>query len=194
MTVKQRLTAEQLWALPEVPGTRYELVAGALVEMPGAGGIHGLLVKVLLRLLDAFVLSRELGEVFADGVGYVIARDPDVVRIPDVSFIARARLPAGGVPEGFIPGAPDLAVEVVSPGDRAEEVHGKLREYLDAGARLVWVVWPRHRAVTVYTPDGRARELRAGEALDGGAVLPGFRAPVADLFATLPKDAGSTAP
>lgn len=183
MTVKQRLTAEQLWALPEVPGKRYELVEGELVEVPGAGGVHGLLVKVLLRLLDAFVLPRGLGEVFADGVGYVIARDPDVVRIPDVSFIAQARLPGGGVPEGFIPGAPDLAVEIVSPGDRAEEVYGKVREYLDAGARLVWVVWPRYRTVTAYTPDGQSRELREDDGLDGGAVLPGFRARVGDLFA-----------
>jgi Uma2 family endonuclease len=106
-----------------------------------------------------------------------------VVRIPDVSFIAQARLPDGSVPEGFIPGAPDLAVEIVSPGDRAEEVYGKVREYLDAGARLVWVVWPRHRAVTAYPPDGQSRELREDDELDGGAVLPGFRVRVGDLFA-----------
>ena len=179
---KRLLTAEELWELPERPGVRYELVKGALVEVPGAGGVHGLLVKVLLRLLDAFVLARGLGEVFADGVGYIIARGPDVVRIPDVSFIARERLPAGAIPEGFIPGAPDLAVEIVSPGDRAEEVYGKVREYLDAGTRLVWVVWPRHRAVTVYTADGQGREVREGGERDGGAVLPGFRVRVAELF------------
>lgn len=185
MSVTQLLTAEQLWALPGVPGKRYELVGGELVEVPGAGGLHGLLVKVFLRLLDPFVLAHRLGEVFADGVGYIIARGPDVVRIPDVSFIARERLPAGGIPEGFIPGAPDLAVEIVSPGDRAEEVYGKVREYLDAGARLVWVVWPRHRTVTVYTPDGQVRERREGDELDGGDVLPGFQVRVAELFAAI---------
>ena len=185
MSVKQVLTAEELWALPEVPGKRFELVRGELVEAPGAGGVHGVLVKVFLRLLDPFVLTHGLGEVFADGVGYIIARAPDVVRIPDVSFIARGRLPAGGVPEGFIPGAPDLAVEIVSPGDRAEEVYGKVREYLGAGTRLVWVVWPRHRAVTAYTPDGQARELAEDGELDGGDVLPGFRVRVAELFAAI---------
>ncbi len=83
------------------------------------------------------------------------------------------------------PYPPDLAVEVVSPGDRAEEVYGKVREYLDAGARLVWVVWPRHRAVTVYTLDGQVRERREGDALDGDDVLPGFRVRVAELFAAI---------
>jgi Uma2 family endonuclease len=183
MAVKQRLTAEELWALPEVPGKRYELVRGELVEVPGAGGVHAQLIVNLLLLLHPFVTGRGLGRVFGDGLAYVIARDPDVVRIPDVSFIAQARLPDGSVPEGFIPGAPDLAVEIVSPGDRAEEVYGKGREYLDAGARLVWVVWPRHRAVTAYTPDGQSRELREDDELDGGAVLPGFRVRVGDLFA-----------
>ena len=182
MSVKQLLTAEQLWAMPEVPGKRFELVKGELVEVPPAGGLHALIVKVFLRLLDPFVLARNLGEVFADGLGYIIGRNPDIVRVPDVSFVSRARLPAGGIPEGFIPFAPDLAVEIVSPGDRAEEVYGKVREYLAAAARLVWVVWPRHRAVTVYTANGEVRELREGDELDGGAVLPGFRVRVAELF------------
>ena len=186
MAIKQLLTAEQLWALPEEPGKRYELVKGELVEVPGAGGVHGLLVKVLLRLLDPFALAHGLGEVFADGVGYIIARGPDVVRIPDVSFVARERVPAGGVPEGFWPFAPDLAVEVVSPHDRADDVRGKVREYLEAGTRLVWVVWPRHRAVAVYTPDGQGREWRGDGELDGGDLLPGFRVRVAELFAAIP--------
>lgn len=142
--------------------------------------------KLILRLLDPFVLAHGLGEVFADGVGYILARGPDLVRIPDVSFIARERLPAGVVPEGFIPGAPDLAVEIVSPGDRAEEIYGKVREYLGAGTRLVWVVWPRYRAVTAYTPDGQVRELGQDDELDGGDVLPGFQARVAELFGAIP--------
>ena len=99
MAIKQLLTAEQLWALPEEPGKRYELVKGELVEVPGAGAVHGLIVGVIYQLLAAFVPGRGLGYVFGDGVGYVIARRPDVVRIPDVSFVARERVPAGGVPE-----------------------------------------------------------------------------------------------
>jgi Uma2 family endonuclease len=108
------------------------------------------------------------------------------VRIPDVSFIALARLPHGRVPEGYIDGAPDLAVEIVSPSDRAEDVYGKVREYLEAGTRLVWVVWPRYRAITAYTQDGQIRELRAGDELGGDDVLPGFRVPVAEIFAPVP--------
>ncbi len=137
MSVEQLVTAEQLWAMETAPGTRYELVSGALVEMPGAGGVHGLLVKIFLRLLDPFVMAGRLGEVFADGVGYIIDRAPDVVRIPDVSFVATERLPGGRVPEGYIDGVPDLAVEIVSPSDRADAVHGKVQEYLAAGTRLV---------------------------------------------------------
>ncbi len=196
MSVKQVLTAEQLWARPETPGERYELVGGELIEVLPAGALHGLIVRVFLRLLDPyglivrvflrlldpFVLARDLGEVFADGVGYIIRRDPDIVRIPDASFVSRGRIPAGGVPKGFWPFAPDLAVEIVSPGDTATELRAKVREYLDAGTRLVWVAWPDERAVTVYGPAGEVRELGPDDALDGADVLPGFRVRVAELF------------
>jgi Uma2 family endonuclease len=180
---KKLLTAEDLWEMPEVPGKRFELVKGELVEMPAAGGTHGLIVKIVLRRLDPFVVADDLGEVFGDGVGYIISRDPDVVRVPDVSFIARERLPAGGVPEGFIPFAPDLAVEIVSPNDRAQEVHAKVREYLAAGTRMVLVLWPKDRAATAYGPGMEARELGPEDEWDGGDVLPGFRARVGELFA-----------
>ncbi len=182
MGVKQLLTAEQLWAMPEAPGKRYELVEGELVEVPGAGALHGLIAGLIYSLLRTFVVERGAGYAFGDGVGYIIRRDPDVVRIPDASFVSRGRIPAGGVPRGFWPFAPDLAVEIVSPGDTATELRAKVREYLDAGARLVWVVWPDERAVTVYGPAGEVRELGPGDELDGGDVLPGFRVPVAELF------------
>lgn len=183
MAVKQLMTAEELWQLPDVAGKRYELVRGELVEVPGAGGKHGRFALWLGALLLRFVGERNLGVVSGDGTGYLLRRDPDELRIPDVSFVARERVPADGVPEGFWPFAPDLAVEIVSPNDRAEDVQGKVREYLDAGTRLVWVVWPRLRLVTVYEPGGGYRELGLGGDLDGGAVLPGFRAPVTELFA-----------
>lgn len=185
MIVKQLLTAEQLGAMPEVSGKRFELVRGEIIEIPGAGGLHGHLVTVFLFVLHPFVVAHKLGKVFADGVGYIIARQPDIVRIPDVSFVSWTRLPKGAIPEGFIACAPDLAIEIVSPGDRAEEVYAKVHEYLDAGTRLVWVVWPRHHSITVYTPDHMARELREGDELDGNDVLPGFRALVAELFQDL---------
>jgi Uma2 family endonuclease len=176
------LTAEEFWALPDVPGKRFELVRGEPVEVPAAGGKQGLIVGGLCYLLDAFVSPRRLGYVFGDGVGYILARDPDLVRIPNASFVARERVPADGIPEGFWPFAPDLAVEIVSPTDRAEELQGKVREYLAAGARLVWVIWPRLRLVTVHEADGGYRQLGPDDELDGGDLLPGFRVRVADLL------------
>jgi Uma2 family endonuclease len=182
MTVKTLMTAEELWEAPEVPGKRFELVRGELVELPGAGGQHGLIVGTFYLLLQPFVSARGIGQVFADGVGYIIARAPDVVRVPDVSFISTARLPEGGIPEKYIPVSPDLAVEIVSPGDRAEEVFEKVREYLAGGSRLVWVVWPRRKGVTAFNSEGVYREYGPDDELDGGEILPGFSVRVAELF------------
>ncbi|MEJ7655190.1 MAG: Uma2 family endonuclease [Chloroflexia bacterium] len=116
-----------------------------------------------------------LGEVFADGVAYVLSRDPDEVRVPDASFVSRDRIPASGVPVGYWLLAPDLAVEVVSPNDRAEEVHNKVQVYLSSGVRTVWVLWPRSRSVSTHERDGLSRELGADDDLEGGDALPGFR-------------------
>lgn len=182
MTVKQRMTAQELWEMPEIPGKRFELVRGELVELPGAGAEHGVIVRVCMRLLDSYAVAHNLGEVFANGVGYSIHRDPDVVRIPDVSFVSKARVPETGVPTGFWPFAPDLAVEVVSPTDRAEDVHGKVLEYLEAGTQLVWVLWPRDRRVTVYTSAAAGYELGPDAVLDGGDVLPGYQSMVSEMF------------
>jgi Uma2 family endonuclease len=180
---EQRLmTAEELWALPERPGVRYELVEGALVEVPGAGAVHNLIAALVYRLIYDFISGRDLGLVFTDGLAYILGRNPDRVRIPDVSFVAREHVPAGGVPAGFWPGAPDLAVEIVSPNDRAEDVREKVREYLAGGVRLVWVLWPSSRSVSVHAPGAPTRELGPDDELDGGALLPGFRVGVTALF------------
>jgi Uma2 family endonuclease len=184
MGAKRLMTAEDLWALPEKPGVNYELVDGEPIEVPGASPLHGLLSALVLRLIGAYTHERDLGLAFGDGTGYILRRAPDVVRIPDVSFVSWARVPEEGVPEeGYWPFAPDLAVEIVSPGDRANDVHDKVREYLAAGAAMVWVLWPRPQSATVYGPDGVARELGPDAELDGGDVLPGFRVRVRDLFA-----------
>ena len=182
MSVKQLMTIEDLWELPEKPGVRYELADGELIEVPGTSFIHGLIATLVLDLLRDFVRKQRLGLVVGDGVGYILSGEPPRLRIPDVSFVSRRRIPADGIPEGFWPGAPDLAVKIVSPNDRAENVHAKVGEYLDAGSRLVWVLWPRDRAVTAYQPGGRGQELGPESELAGEDVLPGFRVRVADLF------------
>lgn len=182
MSVEQVTTAEQLWQLPEVPGRRYALAKGELIEAPGAGARRGLIAGLIYRLLVAVAAEHGLSYVFGDGVGYITSRNPDSVRIPDASFVAYDHVPEEGVPQGFWPMAPDLAVEIVSPSDSARDLHAKVREYLRAGTRLVWVVWPDEHAVTVYTSSGAARELGADDVLDGAGVLPGFQTRVAGLF------------
>lgn len=181
MTVTQLVTADELMAMPEPPDKHYELVKGRLVEVPGSTALHGFIAGLLYHLIDGFARERRLGLAFGDNVSYLLERDPDLLRIPDVSFVARGRIPESGIPDSYWPFAPDLAVEIVSSGDRASELYGKVREYLAAGTRMVWVVWPQHRAVTVYTPDGETT-LQADQELSGGDVLPGFRVTVGELF------------
>lgn len=169
------LTDEELWEIPEVPGKRFGLVGRVLVEAPGAELQHGKLTIALVRLLGPFVSDRKRGAVFADGVGYAIQRGPDQLRIPDVSFTAASHISDEGLLEGFWYGTPYLAVEIVSPNDRATDVDEKVVGHPQAGAQLVWVLWPRRRG-------GNARDLKPDEELTGGAILPGFRVKVSESF------------
>lgn len=182
MVVKQLVTAEELWEMPDVPGKRYELVDGEVDEVPGAGDLHMAIVILLFKLLDRFVEEHDLGLVRPDGLAYVLRRDPDQVRIPDVSFVAWQSVPEGEISEAFWEGAPSLAVEVVSPNDLAEEFRERIMDYLEAGSRQAWVLWPRRQSVSVYAPGADTRELGPDALLDGRDILPGFQVRVADLF------------
>lgn len=184
MSVTQRMTAEDLWALPEVPGKQLEIVDGEVVEMPGAGAIHAVIAELVLRLLGACIRKQNLGLALPDNTAYVLRREPDLVRIPDVSFVSWSKVPTDGIPEGYWLLAPDVAVEIVSPGDTAQEVYRRVHDYLEAGTRMVWVLWPRHRSMTLYAQGGIIRELGPEDILDGGAILPGFNVPVKALFET----------
>lgn len=180
------LTAEEFFELPDpIQGGKVELVRGEVVTHMPVGGVHfritGLIIKFLLRFMD----QHPLGEVGPE-LGVVLGRHPDIVRAPDVAFIAKDRLPGGVLPEGFIDGAPTLAVEVVSPNDRDQELNAKVDEYLAFGAERVWVVRPARKSVTVYRPDNTARIYHAGDALtsdDAGFSADGFVLPLDDLFA-----------
>src|SRR5439155_25883596 len=110
-------------------------------------------------------------------------RDPGVVLMPDVAFSRAERLPEGGVWEGTVPIAPDFAAEVASPNDTMAEIRRRGRRYLDAGVRLVWLVWPRQRAVSVLRQGHPELLLTENDELDGGDVVPGFRMSVAAIFA-----------
>ncbi len=178
----QLLAAEQFFLLPSKANGWYELVEGEVVEVPTPAYRHMFLMRLIFRLLDRFVIEQRLGEVFPDGLSYLVTHTPDTLRVPDVSFIANARMPAEGFGL-FVPFAPDFAVEIVSPGDTAADLRRKVRQYLHAGVRLVWVVWPDDRTVSVYIIGNDVpRELRGDDELDGSDVLPGFRVRVGDLF------------
>jgi Uma2 family endonuclease len=182
MGLRQIITAEQLWEMPDVPGKRLELVEGLVVEVPGAGALQSMITTSLLRRLAQFVEERDLGLVFPDGLCYVLRRDPDHVRIPDGSFIAWDRVLEGEIEDAFWEGAPTLAVEVVAPNDRADDIYDRVQDYLAAGSAQVWVLWPRHSSVTVYRADGGIRNLGPDALLDGADNLPGFSVRVGDLF------------
>lgn len=183
MTTKTRLTADDLWRLGE-GDIRRELVDGEVVEMTPVGGVHGEVTGRIYRNLAECVDRHGGGKVLVGDVGFVLnlPQDPERVRAPDVAFVSSQRLPGGGLPQGFLHGAPDLAVEVLSPSDNPVDVQQKVRDYLEAGARLVWVVAPQAKAVTVYRADGSARLLREQEHLEGEDVLPGLAIPLAELF------------
>ncbi len=183
MVTKARVTAEDLWRLGE-GDVRRELVNGEVVEMAPVGALHGRITQRICRRLAEHAERHGCGEVFVGDVGFVLAlpNDPERVRAPDVAFVPNHRLPEGQVPEKFFPGAPDLAVEILSPSDDPVQIQQKLRDYLDAGTHLVWVIAPQAKTVTVYRADGSARLLREHESLEGEDVLPGLAIPLAELF------------
>jgi Uma2 family endonuclease len=158
-----------------------ELVDGVLVEKT-MGYYESLLASFLIRLLGDFVEKHHLGIVLGEGGTLKIL--PNQVRIPDVSFIAWERFPGGRLPPEPIPAvAPDLAVEVLSAGNTPGEMQRKLRDYFQAGVRLVWYLDPKARSMRVYTGPEQCVLVGEDGILDGGAVLPGFQLPLAELFA-----------
>lgn len=183
MVTRARLTAQDLWRLGGGDARR-ELVNGKIVEMTPVGGLHGQLTARLGQALLAHVDRHGGGEVVAGDVGFVLGLpgDPERVRAPDVAFVSTPRLPGGRLPPGFLSGAPDLAVEVLSPTDNPVNLEQKVRDYLEAGGRLVWVVAPQAHTVTVYRADGSARLLREQDALEGEDVLLGLQIPLSEIF------------
>ncbi len=135
-TTTRLITVEEYGNLPDENGVRQELVEGELVEMPFPKLLHNLLVETIGDILKSFVRERRLGYVLRDNTGFVLRRNPDTVRGPDVSFVGQERMLTADV-DGYLPGAPDLAVEIVSPSDRADAVRAKAREYIAAGSRIV---------------------------------------------------------
>lgn len=175
------MSAQQLSRYRHEP-YRQELIAGTLHEMEPPGAEHGIVAMRIGALLSSHVAAADLGVAFAAETGFKLASDPDTVRAPDAAFVTRERAAAIGRPPGYWPGAPDLAIEVVSPGDRHSAVEGKALAWLDAGARAVMVVDPPRRTATVYRTRQDIRVLEAHEWLELGDVVPGWAPQVAEFF------------
>jgi Uma2 family endonuclease len=158
---------------------RHELIKGELLTMPLPKLRHARVAAKLTIKLGQYVEANHLGAVFAEG-GYHIERDPDTVLGPDVSFIARTN--NIDPPEGYNPGPPDLAIEVISPGDRRGQIERKLGLWLEAGTRSVWLVNPRRRTVEVVSSLDNRRTLHETDELVDDTV-PGFRVKVSEIFA-----------
>ena len=182
ITKRRITTAEELLDMPD-DGFRYELVRGELRKMAPAGNYHGELAINISTPLSVHVKSYRLGRVYAAETGFFLRTAPDHVRAPDVAFVRRERTDAIGRPAGYWPGPPDLAIEIISPNDRYTEVDEKVADWLAAGTQMVVVVNPRNRSVKVHRSPTDVVTLTMEDTLDGGDVVPGWRMPVADIFA-----------
>ena len=184
MVVGEKLyTVDEFW--DEYGGkTGVELVRGIPVKMAPTGETHGIISIWLGHLIMAHVDVHDLGQVYGAETGFRLALDTPIVRAPDVAFVAKTH-ENRPTSEKFIEGAPNLAVEVVSPNDSASDIQDKVLEFLQAGTSLVWVIYPRSRTIAVYSPEADARILDSDDTLDGGDALLGFSVPVSDVFKKL---------
>ncbi len=174
------MTSEELLHT-RIPNKRTELVRGRLVVHEPPGGRHGNVAANLALRLGQHIEATGVGALFVGDVGFALSRNPDTVRAPDVAFVRGDRL-SRPIPTGYIELAPDLVVEVLSPHDRPGETLAKVGDWLEAGARLVWVVDPERRIARIYRQDGAESVLNETEALVGEDVLPGFSCALSSIL------------
>jgi Uma2 family endonuclease len=178
---KKIWTDEEFMALPK-DGNRYELVNGELIDMGNSGMEHGNIGTFLGGAIELFVRPKKLGATCDSSTAFKMKSGNK--RSPDVSFVSRERLQGlKTLPTGFFEGAPDLAIEILSPSNTVEEIHAKIVEYFENGTRLVWVIHPSERYVLVYHGSSPDALLRVGDCLEGEAIVPGFSLAVSELFA-----------
>lgn len=179
----QALTDEQFMALPE-DDNLYEYVNGELIVVANSGVEHGYLALTLGYFLTGFVRSHRLGVTCDSSTAFKMKTGNK--RSPDLAFIAKERLQGlKRLPKGFFEGAPDLAVEIISPNNTFAEIHNKLVEYFENGTRLVWVILPDEECVLVYHQPKPSKLLQVEDSLDGEAVITGFQLPLIELFQEL---------
>lgn len=188
-TTTRLITADELLSMPHRDehgnDCRLELIRGEVKKMSLTGGTHGILCAQLAMLLYNFVRANGLGMVFGAETGFQVERDPDTVLGIDAAFVSTERMKGVMNLEKFLPFAPDLAVEVLSPSNTAGEMKQKVALYFGAGSRVVWIINPKRRTVAVYNSASEPRVLNEEDTLEGGGVLPGFELKLSELFGAL---------
>lgn len=184
VTREKTYTVDEYYALMEAreDDTRYELVEGYLVEMPPPRPINAHIAMLIGTFLTVFVLENDLGYTFGADGGYELSVKD--VRIPDVSFVAKDRIITDTM-LNLIPGAPDLAVEVISPSETAKSIKDKTQAYFDGGAKVVWIIYPDDKFAEVRTPTDtgfQAVTIDIDGVLTAEPVLPDFELPLSKIF------------
>ena len=186
-TTTRLITADELLVMPPYDENgnqcRFELIRGELKIMSLTKPLHGIVCARLALKLGGFVEEHDLGETFGAETGFLLEHNPDSVLGPDVAFVSHGRMAAIESFEKYFPFAPDLAVEVLSPGNTVREINDKVEMYFGAGARAVWVFNPKKKTAAVYTSPSDVRTLSEDDTLEGGEVLPGFKLELSKLFA-----------
>jgi len=184
-TIGNTMTADEFFDSPYSEG--FELIKGKVVPKGGrfeitmpTGAIHGAITDELQSRMSVFVRENNLGRVFAAETGFILAEG--TVRGIDISFVGNEKLVEFGVPEKFFPTAPDLAVEVISPGNTFDEIQDKIEEYISAGTKLVWIVYPKQKMIHVHRRSNVIKVLRESDTLDGEDVLPDFKVGLSEIF------------
>lgn len=180
MLVPQTTTVYSVEDLARLDGD-FELDHGMLVPVMPGGGDHGLVCTRACCRIGVFVDDRGLGQVYVNDTGFVLSREPDTMRGPDIAFVRRKRV-ADLHAAGFLHGAPDLAIEIVGTGTTLTEAIRKATQYLEAGSSLVWLFDITHRRVLEFAADGVTRTMTESETLHGAEVLPGFSWSVRSIF------------
>lgn len=183
-TTERLVTADDLERLPDDDSVLYELDQGRLICLSPSASLSSIVGANVLAEIAPFVKRHKLGVCFGSDGGFKLWSDPDTVRAPDVSFVRTEHIPKGGIPRrGYWPGAPDLAVEVLSPSNRPGEMWRRIGDLLNAGTRLIWVIDPERRTAVVIRPGGDILTLGEDGILDGEDLLPGFVLALRDVLA-----------
>ena len=182
-TIVKKMSADEFEA--SLFAEMHELIRGELYPIMPAGTLHGVITNRLSTYLSFFVMENHLGEITAAETGFKLINQSTVGA--DIGFVGKENLARFGIPESFFPTAPDLAAEVVSPGNSSEEISTKVEDYLISSSRLVWIVYPKRKVIVDYRTNNTVSFLHETDELDGEDVLPGFRCSLAKIFDNLPE-------